>query len=80
MGLCGRYHKIYTKARKTEIKCAKLSKKKNIDHYKTYYIPMRRDDYVKTIEDHGLNWFTILLEKAIANLLHYLTRQRDWAF
>ena len=41
---------------------------------------MRRDDYVKTIEDHGLNWFKNLLEMAIANLLHYLTRQRDWAF
>ena len=25
---------------------------------------MRRDDYVKT--DYGLNWFTILLEMAIA--------------
>ena len=34
---------------------------------------MRRDDYVKT--DYGLNWFTILLEMAIANLLHYRTRQ-----
>ena len=25
-----------------------------------------------------LNWFTILLEMAIANLLHYRTRQRDY--
>ena len=41
------------KREKQKQKCAKLSKKKNIDRYKTYYIPMRRDDYVKTIEDHG---------------------------
>ena len=65
---------------KQKQKCAKLSKKKKIDHYKKDYIPMRRDDYAKAIEAQGLNWFTILLEMAIANLLHYHTRQRDQAF
>ena len=38
---------------KQKQKCAKLSKKKKIDHYKKYYIPMRRDDYAKAIEDQG---------------------------
>ena len=38
---------------KQKQKCAKLSKKKKIDRYKKYYIPMRRDDYAKAIEDQG---------------------------
>ena len=38
---------------KQKQKCAKLSSKKRNDHYKKYYIPMRRDDYAKTIEDQG---------------------------
>ena len=65
---------------KQKQKCAKLSKKKKIDHYKKYYIPMRRDDYAKAIETRVLNWFTILREMAISNLLHYRTSQRDRAF
>ena len=35
---------------KQKKKCAKLSKKKNIDHCRFYYIPMKRDDYAKAIE------------------------------
>ena len=38
---------------KRKQKCAKLSKKKKIDYYKKDYIPMRRDDYAKAIEDQG---------------------------
>ena len=38
---------------KRKQKCAKLSKKKKIDYHKKYYIPMRRDDYAKAIEDQG---------------------------
>ena len=38
---------------KPKQKCVKLSSKKKIDHYKKYYIPMRRDDYAKAIEDQG---------------------------
>ncbi|CAH3136240.1 unnamed protein product, partial [Pocillopora meandrina] len=38
---------------KQKQKCAKLSKKKKIDHYKKYYIPMGRNDYAKAIEDQG---------------------------
>ena len=65
---------------KPKQKCVKLSSKKKIDHYKKYYIPMGRDDYAKAIETRVLNWFTILLEMAISNLLHYRTSQRDRAF
>ena len=38
---------------KQKQKCVKLSSKKKIDHYKKYYIPMRREDYAKAIEDQG---------------------------
>ena len=51
---------------KQKQECAKLSSKKRNDHYKKYYIPMRRDDYAKAIETRVLNWFTILLEMAIS--------------
>lgn len=38
---------------KQKQKCPKLSKTKEIDHHKKYYILMRKDDYAKAIEDQG---------------------------
>ena len=34
---------------KPKQKCVKLSSKKKIDHYKKYYIPIRRDDYARLL-------------------------------
>ena len=55
-----------------------LKRKKLTTTTSIYYMPARRDDYAKAIEDHGFGlqssrrW-----ELAIGNLLHYRTSQRD---
>ena len=75
MGLCGRCHKPNTRARKTETKmrqAVKKEKKLTTTKSTTYLWEetiMQRHSKIKV-----LNWFTILLEMAIANLLHYRTR------
>ena len=70
MGLCGRYHKPHIRAIKTETKMPRLSQKK-----KNW--PLRRGDDYAT---EGKGFRLVYMEMAIANMLHYRTRQRDQAF
>ena len=71
MGHRRRYHEPYTRARKSETKMRYAVEKKKIDHYE------EETTIQRLLKIRVLNWFTILLEMAIANLLPNRIRQRD---
>ena len=69
MGLCGRYHKPYTRARKSETKMRQAVEKKKIDRYE------EETTIQRLLKIRVLNWFTIFLNTAIVNVHAALSHQ-----
>ena len=69
MGLCGRYHEPYTRARKSKTKMRQAVEKKKIDHYEEGTTIQR------LLKIRVLNWFIIFLDTAIVNVHAALSHQ-----